>query len=212
MKFDDLVRRTSDLPLIDTATLRALGSAGKGLGVQLSRWVRSGRLIQLRKGAYLLPEHLQRAHAPAEQLANLLVRPSYVSLERALSIHGLIPEAVPNVQSVTTGRPTQIDTLAGSFTYRHVKRTWFFGYREMSVGGGTALVASGEKALLDLVYFSPGEFTIERVAGLRLQDLGRIDIDELVRIARVAESPRVTRAARVLTDFIGAEREETVEL
>jgi hypothetical protein len=33
--------------------------------------------------------------APLEYIANLLVLPSYVSLERALSFHGLIPERVP---------------------------------------------------------------------------------------------------------------------
>ena len=39
-------------------------------------------------------------HRWAHYIANQLVTPSYISLERALSIHGIIPERVPLIQSV----------------------------------------------------------------------------------------------------------------
>lgn len=212
MRYEDLVRLTADSTLIDTETLRAFGEDPRALGVQLSRWVSAGKLIRLRRGAYLLPDHLRRRTAPAEQLANLLVRPSYVSLERALSIHGLIPEAVPLVQSVTTGRPVTLDSAVAVFSYRHVKRDWFFGYRELSLGGGRALVAVPEKALLDLVHLSPGEFTAERVAQLRLQDVERLDPAELRRMAEASGSPRMRRAAERVAEFVADEREGVVEL
>jgi predicted transcriptional regulator of viral defense system len=212
MRFSDLLRLAADAPLIDTETLRALGAEPRSLGVQLSRWVRAGRLLQLRRGAYLLPEHLRRRTPPVEQLANLLVRPSYVSLERALSIHGLIPEGVPLVQSVTAGRPVQFVTPVGEFSYRHVKQAWFFGYRELSVGAGRALVATPEKALLDLVHLSRGEFTRERIAALRLQDLDRLDLNELHALAQRSGGPRLRRAAERLAEFVARERQETVSL
>lgn len=72
MKYEDLVRPAGDLPLIDTPTLRALGAEPRGLSVQLSRWAASGKLVQLRRGAYLSPAHLRRGRVTAERLANLL--------------------------------------------------------------------------------------------------------------------------------------------
>jgi hypothetical protein len=53
---------------------------------------------------YLLPERRRRNRAPLAAIANLGVAPSVVSLERGLSIHEMIPEAVPLVQSVSSGR------------------------------------------------------------------------------------------------------------
>lgn len=212
MKYHDLVRFAGDLPLIDTPTLRALGAEPRGLSVQLSRWAAGGRLVKLRRGAYLLPEHLRRAPAPVERLANLLVTPSYVSLERALSIHGLIPEEVPLVQSVTAARPVLLSTPVAEFSFRHVKRSWFFGYEELEVGGGRALVARPEKALLDLVYLSRGEFPAARLAALRLQGLDAVDWAELARMAETSGSPRVARAAARLRELADREEGEAVAL
>jgi predicted transcriptional regulator of viral defense system len=212
MKYDDLVRLVGDLPLIDTQTLRTLGSEPRGLSVQLCRWARAGRLVQLRRGAYLLPEHLCRSPVPRERLANLLVSPSYVSLERSLSIHGLIPEGVPLVQSVTTARPAALSTPIGEFSYRHVKPSWFFGYEELEVGGGRALVARPEKALLDLIYLAHGEFGEPRLAELRLQELSRLDGEELSAMARASGQGRVVRAAQRLRRLAEREGEGTVEL
>jgi predicted transcriptional regulator of viral defense system len=194
MRFDELVRLAGQLPVVESATLLALGEEAKSLSVQLSRWVRSGKLIQLRRGVYLLPPHLRRAPAPPETIANLLVTPSYVSLERALSLHGLIPEAVPLVQSVTTARGADFATPAGDFEFRHVDPRLFFGFAEMPVAEGRALVALPEKALLDRLYLARGSFSRERLRELRLQDLARLDLTLLDRMAERTRSPRLRRA------------------
>jgi hypothetical protein len=101
---------------------------------------------------------------------------------------------------------------AGDFWFRHVKPSWFFGYRELSVAGARARVATPEKALLDLVYLSPGEFTAERIEGLRLQDLERLDLAELWRIAEASGSPRLHRAAERVAALATSVRAEEVEL
>ncbi|MGQ0508587.1 MAG: hypothetical protein ACT4TC_25085 [Myxococcaceae bacterium] len=106
-----------------------------------------------------------------------------MSLERALSLHGLVPERVPLVQSVTTARPGRFETAVREFQYRHVKTNWFMGYTEMPVGSGTALVASPEKALLDLVYFSNGPFTEERIEELRLQNLTALSPNKILALS-----------------------------
>ncbi len=204
MRFETFVDLVMNMPIIDAGVLSVIGGHHDSISVQISRWVRAGKLIRLARGRYLLPDRLRRMQVAPEYVANLLRTPSYVSLERALSIHGMIPESVPLVQSVTTGRPGQVNNSVGTFDYRHVKRAWFTGYRETSLGdGGSALVATPEKALLDLVYLSSGEFTPERIEELRLDDLARLDRDVFLGLARKSGSPRVSRAAGRILDGAG---------
>ena len=199
MTWGRLLEISRQVSFVESATLEAFGEDSQALAVQLSRWVRAGKLLQLRRGLYVLPERLRYREPPLEKLANLLVSPSYVSLDRALSIHGLIPEAVPLVQSVTAGRSGLRETPLGRFDYRHVKRDWFFGYAELPLGEESALVATPEKALLDLFYLSKGEFTRERIGELRLQDAERLDLEFLQDMASRSGSRRVERAAERLS-------------
>jgi|SRR6185436_1048321 len=201
MRYLTLLERAAELPVVDTKTLRTWGGDARSLSVQLSRWTRQGKLVPLRRGIYLLPAALRRGRAPLEYIANLLVVPSYVSLERALAFHGLIPEAVPVVQSVTRARPMVFETAAGTFQYRHVKQSWFFGYRETELASGSALIAVPEKALLDVVYLSRGSFTPERIAELRLQELDRLNLTTLTRMAS-GHGERIEAAARALVRWI----------
>lgn len=204
MKFLALLERVRHLSVIDTPTLRAFGEDPRSLAVQLSRWVASGRLLQLRRGIYQLPAGMRSVDPSPFFLANVLATPSYVSLESALAFHGLIPERVMLTQSVTTRRPETLSTAAGDFEFRHVKRDWFFGYRETAVPGGTALVAEPEKALLDLVHLSRGEFPQDRINELRLDGLDRVDLKRLHAFARRG-TPRVRRAAEQLRAWIERE-------
>jgi predicted transcriptional regulator of viral defense system len=205
MKFSDFLEKVRDLPVIESSSLAALGAEPRSMAVQLTRWVNAGRLLQLRRGLYLLSNRLRHREPPLEYLANLVKTPSYVSLEYALYFHGMIPETAYMIQSVTTGRRISISTPAGDFSYRHVKPEWFFGYREHEIGRESALVALPEKALLDLIYLSKGEFTRERIEGLRLQNLEELDTKRLLAMANKSGSPRVGRAAAELRGFITEE-------
>ncbi len=205
MTHEHLLRIAGHLPVIDTASLRVLGFGMGPHSVQLSRWVRSGKLIQLRRGFYMLPEALRRETPPHAWLANLLVSPSYLSLESALELQGLIPERVRMVQSVTSARPCNLQTPLGRLSYRHVKPELLFGYRELQLAGRAALVARPEKALLDLVHLSRGELSPERITELRLHNLDSIDLVTLLSMAERFQRPRLLRAARRLCDHIEQE-------
>jgi len=61
---------------------------------RLSRWRSQGKLIQLRRGRYLLSEEHRRFEVADFYIANCLYRPSYVSLQSALEHYDMIPEAV----------------------------------------------------------------------------------------------------------------------
>ena len=70
--------------------------------VFISRNLKSGLFLKLRNNYYML----QDSHLPLYAIANRLYRPSYISLESALSHYGMIPEVVYQVTSVTP-KPTR---------------------------------------------------------------------------------------------------------
>ena len=49
------------------------------------------------------------------------------------------------------------------FRYTAIKRSLFFGYRSVTIAGAEALVATAEKALLDLFHLHPGEWDRRRM-------------------------------------------------
>ena len=75
-----------------------------------------GTLMQLRRGLYVLGAEHRSAPLSLPLIANLLFGPSYVSLDFALSWHGLIPEGVVEVSPVTPLRARHYDTPVGRFS------------------------------------------------------------------------------------------------
>ena len=75
-------------------------------------------------------------------------RPSYLSLEYALSRYGILSQNVFTITLVTTKLPYTYRTGDSILEYHQIKRALFRGY----VQEGSVLVAEPEKALLDLIY------------------------------------------------------------
>jgi len=196
MKYDELLETIGAAPVFDSSLLRAGDVDPADVASQLSRWVASGKLLQLRRRVYALPAARRRRAPHAFETANLLVRPSYVSLEAALSFHGMIPEAVFTTTSITSARPVLHRTPLGDFDYRHVLAGLFWGYRSVEVAPGvSALVARPEKALLDLVYLRPHGDDPAFLRELRLERLERLDATELEAMAQRTGKPKLVRAA-----------------
>ena len=105
MRFRALLEIVEDEPVFETGFLLADDVDPADVRRQLSRWVKDGRLLQLRRGLYALAPPYRRTRPHPFLVANRLVRGSYVSLQSALAHHGVIPEHVPVTTSVTTGRP-----------------------------------------------------------------------------------------------------------
>ena len=206
MEFTRLVEIVSDEPVFETGLLLAGTVDPNEIRKQLSRWTQSGRLYQLRRGLYTLAPPYQKVKPHPFVIANRLVRNSYVSCQSALAYYGLIPEYVPVTTSITTARPARWDTPLGSFEFRHVKVELLRGYRMTDVGRDQqALVATPEKALLDLIYLQPGSDSPNYLRELRLQNLDRLDVDELRRQADLADSPKLRRAANAVIELARSE-------
>ncbi|MBN2315130.1 MAG: hypothetical protein JXM79_14465 [Sedimentisphaerales bacterium] len=203
MKWEELLRQVADEPVFRTGFLAGSGESLSVLRLQLSRWVKTGKLIQLTRGLYTLAQPYRKQSPHPFILANTMKKASYVSLQSALGYFGMIPEHVPTVTSVTTLRPSRVETPLGRFLFRHIKKDQFYGYRQVDLGfHQKAFIATPEKALLDLVYLTPGADNREFLAELRLQNLSECDCAVLVNLAQTSGSPKLQRAAGLLEKLI----------
>jgi predicted transcriptional regulator of viral defense system len=110
---------------------------------------RNGLFVRLKNGLYALSTRLPSE----EEIANRLYEPSYLSLDYILARHGVIPETIYTVTSVTT-MPTRRFVVEGkAYEYYTIKREAYTGYRPEKINGRVALIASPEKALVDYLYF-----------------------------------------------------------
>jgi len=168
---------------------------------KLSRLAKGGELIRLKKGLYLPAEREGQRLAPAELIANLLLGPSYVSLETALSFYGMIPERVYTTRSVTTKRSKSFQTPVGRFEYFTVNHRYFsIGVRSIVRDGVAFLMASPEKAICDMIV---------KTAGLKIQSLKamREYIEEDLRIDLAEVMPMDSSIFSEVLD-VGVKRRE----
>ena len=206
MKFDDLLVIAAKQPFFETGLLLAGAVDPADVRRQLSRWTRSGRVIQLRRGLYTLAAPYQQTAPHPFLIANSLLPGSYVSLQSALAYYGLIPEYVPQTLSVSTLRPSRWRNPLGEFRFQHLAPHFFFGYQQVTLAPGQeAFVAFPEKALLDLVHLTPNGDGPHYLAGLRLQNLEHLDLERLQMLASRAGKPKWLRAANQILTLIEGE-------
>ncbi len=121
---------------------------------RLNEWRRKGYIRQIRRRYYMFADS-QVSENTLFMIANTMLKPSYISLESALSVYGLIPETVYGITSVTSAHIARFDTDLGSFSYRHIKPEFMSGYEIRAIGDDHSDVADMEKTVLDYLYFHP---------------------------------------------------------
>jgi len=154
---------------------------------RITRLVRRGELLRLKRGVYIRPESARDAFVRGKA-ANRICGPSYVSFAYALRWYGLIPEHVVHVTSATInkGRKKRYDTPVGTFFYQDVPaRVYPYGITFMGEAPRRFLMAFPEKALCDELYRISGIRSIQRIRALLFEDL-RLDPDEFSRLDRNA--------------------------
>lgn len=179
MKIIELLRR-ANTPLFFDYQIKRLfpGETKHRVNVQLARFVRAGILVRLKRGLY------QFSHAKIDELvlANLIYRPSYVSLETGLNYYGIIPDVAGNVTSVSPITTKTARTGRGVFIYSKIARELYFGWQTVKDSGSQFefAIAEPEKALLDYVY-------VRKIRDLSDQriDLAEIDRKKLIKYGRV---------------------------
>ncbi|MFO7821976.1 MAG: hypothetical protein R6V56_08005 [Lentisphaeria bacterium] len=213
MNFNALLKLIGKRPWFDLATVVQIADEPREqLQTQLYRWCRAGKLLPLRRGMYAFAEEYRRVSIAPAELANDLYSPSYLSLQWALSYYGLIPEKAVTFTSVTTRQTKRFRNDFGMFTYRHLKPDVFFGAQALRMNGHDVRIAKPEKALLDLWYLEPGNWSRERMAEMRFQNMDILDLKCLAEFALRWASPKLDKAVRAFVQNTAEEMEGTVEL
>jgi len=178
---------------------RLLGGSDARRYGQVNRALKTGELLKVRRGLYVLADVYRKQPLHPFVLAQQLFPGSYVSAETALGYHGWIPEAVYTIVSVKHGGKS-VD-----YTHPH------FGdiaFRRMTVNPGyflqavtrhellqqACLIAEPARALLDLVYLRklPWQGLDYLVHGLRIDEslLHKVTDLEFTKLKHVYKGKR----------------------
>lgn len=183
------------------------------LATKAKRLERDGEIIRLKKGLYVASPKVSRMELSPFLLANHIYGPSYVSMQTALRYHGLIPEAVYMVQSMTTGVARDYENQIGTFSYIRVPANYYnVGVTMREETGATFMIATPEKALCDLMVYTP-HLNLRYIISIReyLEEDIRFEMEELQNfdldiIRECAEVSRKKTMLNQLIKFIEHER------
>lgn len=205
MTYSAFVSKAKNHPIFGGDLLEVLGLSKAAAQLQLTRWAKVGKVIRLKRGIYTLPDEYRQVSFSLQWLANTLYSPSYISLEYALYWYDLIPERVTMLTSVSPLKTAKFENAQGQFYYRHLKKTLFFGFKEIEDEyGARILIATKEKALLDTIYLhrkwiATPDF-IEQ--SMRLQQLDQLNKRLLQQYAIKFNSLKVNRSVQMILEML----------
>jgi len=184
--------------LFDATVVRNLFPAASSGARKLlvHRAVHSGEVLRLRSGLYCLAASYRKTPLHPFTVAAALHGPSSVSLESALAFHGLLPEAVFQVASVTAQRSRTYVTPLGTFVFRRVPcHDAKAGVRAVRLSPDAwAFVALPLRAIADLVYLRRDISWSRDGLGFLTKSLRIEDTD--LRTMNLAPLPEIRRAIR----------------
>ena len=147
---------------------------------KITRLIRSGELIQLRRGLFF---DTTESEYSTKVISGLLYGPSYVSFETALAYYSLIPEMVTIITCAAYNKNKNkvYNTELGSFHYYHIPNAVYpLGLNQRQESGYNFLIATPEKAILDMLYRQANKETdiysylIESMR-MNFEDLSKLD-------------------------------------
>ena len=164
------------------------------------RALKHGEVLRLKPGLYCLAPEYRKSDAHPFVVAAVLHSPSHVSLESALAYHGLIPEAVYTVSSVTSLRSRVFDTPLGRFSFQRVPAVNpRAGVEAIEVARDSwAFVATPPRAIADLIYLrknvyweSDGLAFLTESMRIEEEDLAEITTEEFEEVLAGMRNKRV---------------------
>lgn len=171
---------------------------------RLSEWQKKDYVKKICKGFYIFSD-LAINEPTLFTIANRVYEPSYISLEMALSIYGIIPEAVYGITSATSQKTKNLKSPVGDFIYRHIQPDFMFGYELREHDGHHHQIAELEKAILDYLYLNSKINDNESFEGMRfnVSELKeRLSIEKFNKYLEAFHNKSLARRAKKFLTYI----------
>ncbi|MFI3239119.1 MAG: hypothetical protein R3Y22_00805 [Bacteroidales bacterium] len=191
---------------IDYALLGSILSEYRSPRNKVAAMERSGDLVRLKRGLYVVSPKVSGRIISSELIANHIYGPSYLSMESALRYYGLIPESVYALRSMTLKRSKAFENQIGRFDYTFCPADYYsIGICQHSYNDYTFLIASAEKALCDLINYTPllNPRFVKSMSQFLEEDL-RLDMDEFYKmdVAIFRDCARVSKKRQDINNLI----------
>lgn len=170
------------------------------LKVFLSRMIKKGKLVSLKKGIYVSREYLNSIEKKGilnnylEFLSGVLYSPSYLSSEYVLGKYNILTEASYGFPSISINKTKKFINKLGVFNYHHVKDNLFVGFKVIKTGNFLIYEASKSKALFDFLYLRKNILPCrEAIMELRLnlENFNSKEIKEFKKYVDLEESKKM---------------------
>ena len=167
----------------------------------LSRWMKKGHIIQLKRGVYMTRRFYEihrndASFAPA--VSAILLPQSYVSLEYILQRSGVLTEVTYPITAITIKNKKKAENIIGTFMYRHIRRLLYEGFRQLDYYGVAYGEASVAKALFDFLYLRPlprsvrtQRYHIAEELRLNVDDFSNEEIEEFAYYAEKCNTAKM---------------------
>lgn len=209
MRNDDIrskriLKLTEALPLFGAADLAPIGEKREYLNIILSRYVKRGTMLHLRKNLYVTKSYLDNAERRGifsgyvEFTANKMYPPSYLSLDYVLHEHNMLTEIPQNMTSVGLRKTDHFSNNLGNFIYHKIKEELYLGFKVVKKGDFSILKATKAKALFDFLYLRKRLLVDKRaVEELRL-NLDEFTENDFKELEGYVETERSLRMKEIL--------------
>jgi hypothetical protein len=149
------LKQLGNIP-VDYAVLSSIFNRYKYPRNKIANLEKEGTIIRLKRSLYVVSPDVSGKLLSSELIANHIYGPSYISMESALSYYGLIPERVHLVRSMTTKRSRYFENSISKFDYINCNKEYYpIGINQKIGDNYSFLIASPEKALCDLISYTP---------------------------------------------------------
>lgn len=199
MKYIDIANRFADYPLIRVGDIKMLYPDFDSR--RLYEWQKKGYIQKIIKNYYYFANR-KYGEEELNWIAGELIKPSYLSLEYALSYYSLIPETVYWRTYITTNRTKKIVTSLGNFQYQKIQPSMYFGFiLKKTTNNLYYQLAEPEKAVLDWLYLRSDIKNSDDLEELRFNNSEfstKIDPVKLLSYAKKIKKPGLNRKIKLL--------------
>ncbi len=170
----------------DYVMLKSVLKNYKNPRVKINDLIKKNNIVRVKKGLYVFGSNISQNLYTKETLSNLIYGPSYISMEYALSYYGIIPERAETITNVTNKRNKMFETPIGRFTYKYINpKLYSFGITQIEIDDlHRILIATKEKAIADLLYFSTKMKDTKQLELFIFDDM-RFDENQLKKLNKI---------------------------